>query len=79
MVYVTGNPHDPANKGYRIWYKAAVQGETPPENPGELHESFFTKRKKDVIEFALTKGLPAYAVNRQTPYGVCFINLSAGH
>jgi hypothetical protein len=46
---------------------------------GELHESFFTKRKKDVIEFALTKGLPAYAVNRQTPYDVCFIILSAGH
>jgi hypothetical protein len=26
-------------------------GETPPANPDELHKSFFTKRKKDVIEF----------------------------
>jgi hypothetical protein len=45
-------PHDPANKGFRIWYKVAAQGEMPPANPGKLHESFFTKRKKDVIEFA---------------------------
>jgi hypothetical protein len=51
LVYVTGDPHDSANKGYRIWYTVAAPGETPPANPDDLHKSFFTKRKKDVIEF----------------------------
>jgi hypothetical protein len=51
IVYVTGSPKDPANKGYRIWYSVIVPGETPPANPEELHKSFFTKRGKDVIEF----------------------------
>jgi hypothetical protein len=51
MVYVTSNPTDPANKGYRIWYSVAAHGETSPENPDELCKSFFTKQKKDVIEF----------------------------
>jgi hypothetical protein len=51
IVYVTGSPGDPANKGYRIWYSLAAPGETPPANPEELRKSFFTKRKKDVIEF----------------------------
>jgi hypothetical protein len=26
-------------------------GETPPSNPEELRKSFFTKRRKDLIEF----------------------------
>ncbi|MDR0411191.1 MAG: hypothetical protein LBH75_04370, partial [Treponema sp.] len=30
IVYVTGNPSDPANKGYRIWYSVIAPGETPP-------------------------------------------------
>jgi hypothetical protein len=51
IVYVTGNPSDPANKGYRIWYTLAAPGETPPANPDDLRKSFYTKRKKDVIEF----------------------------
>jgi hypothetical protein len=51
MVYVTGSPTDPANKGYRIWYSVVAPGETPPANPDDLRKSFFTKRKKDVIEF----------------------------
>jgi hypothetical protein len=51
IVYVTGSPDDRANKGYRIWYSVAAQGETAPANPSELRMSFFTKRKKDVIEF----------------------------
>jgi hypothetical protein len=57
--YLTGSPSDPANKGYRIWYSVIAQGAAstdatstpPPTNPGELNESFYTKRKKDVIEF----------------------------
>jgi hypothetical protein len=51
IIYVTGSPTDPANKGYRIWYSIVAPGETPPVNPDELRKSFFTKRKKDVIEF----------------------------
>ncbi|GHU40911.1 hypothetical protein FACS1894190_08360 [Spirochaetia bacterium] len=30
IIYVTGNPADPANKGFRIWYSVVAQGETPP-------------------------------------------------
>jgi hypothetical protein len=51
IVYVTGSPKDPANKGYRIWYSVVAPGETPPTAPKELRQSFFTKRGKDVIEF----------------------------
>jgi hypothetical protein len=51
IVYVTGNPADPANKGFRIWYSVIAPGETPPADPEELRKSFFTKRKKDLIEF----------------------------
>jgi hypothetical protein len=51
IIYVTGSPADPANKGYRIWYSIIAPGETPPANPDELRKSFYTKRKKDVIEF----------------------------
>jgi hypothetical protein len=51
IVYLTGSANDPANKGYRIWYSVVAPGETPPENPEELRKSFFTKRKKDVVEF----------------------------
>jgi hypothetical protein len=52
ILYVTGSPDDPANKGYRIWYAVVGAGETPPTNSGGLRMSFFTKRKKDIIEFA---------------------------
>jgi hypothetical protein len=51
IIYVTGSAADPANKGYRIWYNLAGQGETPPATPDDLRKSFFTKRKKDLIEF----------------------------
>jgi hypothetical protein len=51
MLYLTGNPTDRANKGFRIWYSVVAPRETPPANPDELRKSFFTKRKKDVIEF----------------------------
>ncbi|MDR1866673.1 MAG: hypothetical protein LBQ77_00220 [Treponema sp.] len=51
IIYVTGSAADPANKGYRIWYSLIAPGETPPVNPDDLRKSFFTKRKKDLIEF----------------------------
>jgi hypothetical protein len=51
ILYVDGDPNDPANKGFRVWYSVTAPGETPPADPDELRKSFFTKRKKDVIEF----------------------------
>jgi hypothetical protein len=51
LIYVDGNPKDKENKGYRIWYSVVASGEMPPASPGELRNSFYTKRKKDVIEF----------------------------
>ena len=51
IIYVTGNPNDPANKGFRIYYRVVAPGESPPARPEDLTTSFFTKRKKDVIEF----------------------------
>jgi hypothetical protein len=51
IIYVVGTATDPANKGYRIWYSVIAPGETPPANPDDLRKSFYTKRKKDVIEF----------------------------
>jgi hypothetical protein len=51
IVYVTGSPGDKANKGYRIWYSVITPGETPPAKPEELRKSFYTQRRKDLIEF----------------------------
>jgi hypothetical protein len=51
IVYISGNPADPANKGYRIWYSVIAPGETPPSRPEDLRKSFFTMRKKDLIQF----------------------------
>jgi hypothetical protein len=51
IIYVTGNPHEAANKGYRIWHKVVAPGETAPASPEDLPKSFSTKRKKDVIPF----------------------------
>ena len=51
IIYVTGNPNDPANKSYRVWFKKTAPGEAAPTGPEQLTESFSTKRKKDVIVF----------------------------
>jgi hypothetical protein len=51
IVYVSGNPHDSANKGFRIYHRVIAPGEPPPERPEALTQSFFTKRKKDVVVF----------------------------
>jgi hypothetical protein len=51
IIYLSGSPDDRANKGYRIWYAVVAPGETPPTGPDDLHKSFYTKRKKDRIEF----------------------------
>jgi hypothetical protein len=51
IVYVSGDPHDKANAGYRVWHSVVAAGEAPPATPGELRESFFTRRKRDFIGF----------------------------
>jgi hypothetical protein len=50
IVYVSGNPEDRANKGYRVWYKTVPPGEAVT-NPKQLDESFFTRRRKDMVRF----------------------------
>jgi hypothetical protein len=76
IVYLTGSPNDPVNKGYRAWYTVAAQGETPPANPEDLRKSFFSMRKKDVVEFDFKdSGKMAYFAvivengNKQGPWG----------
>ena len=51
IIYVSGDPNDRANKGYRVFYKVLEEGEAEPSSPEELTKSFFTKRKKDLIRF----------------------------
>ena len=51
LVYVTGNPGDRENKGYRIWYMVVAPGETAPADPEQLTKSFYTQRRKDLVEF----------------------------
>jgi hypothetical protein len=51
IIYITGSPDDSANKGYRLWSSVIAPGETPPANPEELRKSFYTQRRKDLIEF----------------------------
>jgi hypothetical protein len=51
LIYVSGSPSDPANKGYRVYYGVTAAGEPPPAKPEDLTRSFFTRRKKDVVEF----------------------------
>jgi hypothetical protein len=51
LVYVDGDPKDKENKGYRIWYDVIAPGETPPARPEDLRKSFYTQRRKDLIEF----------------------------
>jgi hypothetical protein len=76
IIYVTGSPDDPANKGYRIWYRVVTPEDTPPAGPGDLHKSFYTQRRKDLIEFDYAdSGKTAYFavqvenVGKQGPWG----------
>jgi hypothetical protein len=71
IVYVSGDPHDRANGGFRIWHSVIAPGEAPPAKPEELRKSFFTRRKKDRIEFEYEdSGKTAYiAVQIESPGG----------
>jgi hypothetical protein len=71
LVYVSGSPNDPANKGYRIWYSVVGQGEAPSERPEDLRKSFFTMRKNDLLQFD-------YGESGQTAYVAVQIENSGG-
>jgi hypothetical protein len=61
IVYISGDPEDKANKGYRIWYKTVPPGGDPVTDPEQLGKSFYTRRKKDVLSFDYTdSGKTAY-------------------
>jgi hypothetical protein len=51
ITYVSGNPMDQENKGYRIWYKVVPPGGEPVTDPKQLNQSFYTRRIKDLIQF----------------------------
>jgi hypothetical protein len=51
LVYESGNPDDPANKEFRIWYQVVGPGDAIPQTQTDLHNSFSTKRKKEVMDF----------------------------
>jgi len=51
VVYVEGDPNDPANAGFRIYHTVQKADESPPEHPSQLKDSFFTRRKKGRITF----------------------------
>jgi hypothetical protein len=46
IIYVTGNPADPANKGYRVYYKTVAHGETPPRRPRRTHPILLHQAEK---------------------------------
>jgi hypothetical protein len=51
LVYESGNPDAPANKEYRIWYQVVGPPDAIPQSPTDLHSSFSTKRKKEMMDF----------------------------
>ncbi|MHB9293926.1 hypothetical protein Holit_03045 [Hollandina sp. SP2] len=51
MIYLTGSPSDPANKGFQVWYKMAPPGGEPVKTSKELTESFYTRQRKDTVVF----------------------------
>jgi hypothetical protein len=46
-----GGPNDKANKGFRVWHSVFAPGAAAPPGPEQLTRSFYTQRKKDVIDF----------------------------
>jgi len=47
VVYRSGNPDDPANKVFRVYYVVRAQGEKAPQGPNEFTLSFPAKRSYD--------------------------------
>jgi hypothetical protein len=53
-VYRTGNPDDPANKVFRVYYVVRPAGEPAPQNPDEFTRSFPAKRRESILKFDYT-------------------------
>ena len=51
VVYRTGNPDDPANKVFRVYYVVRAADEKMPQSPGEFTQSFPAKRRESIIQF----------------------------
>ena len=51
FVFISGNPNDPANNGFRVYYSVVGHGEEKPKDQEDLRKSFFTRRKKTTIRF----------------------------
>ena len=51
VVYRTGNPDDPANKIFRVYYLVRAAGEKAPQIPDEFTRSFPAKRRESIIQF----------------------------
>ena len=76
IFYIHGDPNDPANKNFRVYYQAVGAGETPPADPEGLHQSFAMTHKKSVIPFSyLDSGKTCYLAvqiengNKKGPWG----------
>jgi hypothetical protein len=51
IVFESGDPGDKANEGFRVYHTLTAPGEPAPTAPLETWASFFTRRKKDKLEF----------------------------
>jgi hypothetical protein len=51
IEFTFGDPKDPANKGFRVYTVVRKPGESAPAGSGEFIRSFYTKRRKDLVEF----------------------------
>jgi hypothetical protein len=49
ISFVSGDPQDPANKGFRVWYLVVPPGGEPPATPDDLRKSILVTKKKEVI------------------------------
>jgi hypothetical protein len=56
LVPESGTPDDPANKEFRIWGQVVGPGEAIPQGPEDLHSSFSTERKKEMMDFGPESG-----------------------
>ena len=50
IEFVSSNPDDTSNKLFRVHYILQDPGDPPPASPGQLTESFSTKRRRDIIQ-----------------------------
>lgn len=54
IEFVDGDPADPANKEFLIWYKVCAEGEAPPSSPEELTRCDSTRKMTGKLKFGFT-------------------------